>query len=86
MRFIAALVSRHKMKELLERYKKIYGNLDKDAAELLKACVHMDIHIDKSGEAVDMCKAWDDLRRIMIVIKYTVHGKFPKWPYHNLYR
>lgn len=63
MRFIAASGSRDKMKELLDRYKKIYENLDRDAAELLKACAHMDIHISKGEEAVNMCKAWDDMAR-----------------------
>ena len=63
MRFIAASGSRGEMKELLDRYKEIYENLDRDAAELLKACAHMDIHISKDEEAVNMCKAWDDMAR-----------------------
>jgi len=63
MRFIAASGSRDEMKELLDRYKGIYENLEKDAAELLNACAHMNIHISKGKEAFDMCKAWDDMAR-----------------------
>ena len=63
MRFIAASGSRGEMKELLDRYKEIYENLDRDAAELLKSCAHMDIHISQDEEAVNMCKAWDDMAR-----------------------
>ena len=63
MRFIAASGNRNKMKELLDKHRKIYENLDRDAAELLKACAHMDIYISKEEEEVNMCKAWDDMAR-----------------------
>lgn len=63
MRFIAASGDRAKMRELLGRYRKNYENLEKDAAELLKACAHMDIHIGKEEEVFDMCKAWDDMAK-----------------------
>lgn len=61
MRFIAASGDKTAMVELLKKYPEQYGHMEKDAAELLKACTNINIEIAKEKEEVNMCKAWDDM-------------------------
>lgn len=62
MRFIGVSGNKEAMKKLLGDFKEEYSHMERDAAELLKACTKVEIPIKENEEVVDMCKAWEDMK------------------------
>ena len=62
MRFIGASGSKEKMKKLLEDYKEYYVHMERDAAELIRACTKTELVMEEEGDVANMCKAWDEMR------------------------